>query len=204
MTGINATTLRDTALLTQVAMTRSEQRLNEADARLGDGDTGSMLVRLADAVSKVDAAEAGDLGAAFALYARAAAGATGSSLGTLVATALLAMSRTTKGRQELDWQELSPLLEGALDAMMRRGGAALGDKTILDAIHAVALATRGAGDAAAVRAAANAATARALADFRDKPNRIGRARMFAERSVGQDDPGMLACHLLVADGHMDA
>lgn len=204
MTGINAGTLCDTALLAQVAMTRSEQRLNEADARLGDGDTGSMLVRLADAVAKVDAAETDDLGAAFALYARAAAGATGSSLGTLVATALLAMSRAAKGRQELDWQELSPLLEGALDAMMRRGGAALGDKTILDAIHAVAMATRGAGDAAAVRQAASTATAQALADFRDKPNRIGRARMFAERSIGQDDPGMLACHLLVADLPPDA
>lgn len=204
MTGINAATLHGAALHAQAAMMRSEQRLNEADARLGDGDTGSMLVRLADALSKVDAAGADDLGAAFALYARAAAGATGSSLGTLVATALLAMSRAAKGRRELDWKELSPLLDGALDAMMRRGGAALGDKTILDAIHAVAVATRGAEDAAAVREAANAATARALADFRDKPNRIGRARMFAERSVGQDDPGMLACHLLLADSRVDA
>ena len=27
---------------------------------------------------------------------------------------------------------------------------------------------------------------------RQQPNRIGRARMFAERSIGLDDPGMVA------------
>ena len=31
-----------------------------------------------------------------------------------------------------------------------------------------------------------------LAAFRDKPCRIGRARMYAHKSVGIDDPGMLA------------
>jgi uncharacterized protein (TIGR03086 family) len=32
----------------------------------------------------------------------------------------------------------------------------------------------------------------ALERFRDQPNRIGRARMFADASIGLDDPGMLA------------
>jgi hypothetical protein len=37
-----------------------------------------------------------------------------------------------------------------------------------------------------------AATGAALADFRDRPCAMGRARMFAEKSIGLDDPGMLA------------
>jgi dihydroxyacetone kinase-like protein len=32
----------------------------------------------------------------------------------------------------------------------------------------------------------------ALDAFRDKPNRIGRARMFADKTIGMDDPGMVA------------
>ena len=28
--------------------------------------------------------------------------------------------------------------------------------------------------------------------FRDKPNRMGRARMFADKTIGLDDPGMVA------------
>ena len=30
------------------------------------------------------------------------------------------------------------------------------------------------------------------ADFRDRPYRVGRARMFGDRSIGHDDPGMFA------------
>jgi dihydroxyacetone kinase-like protein len=36
------------------------------------------------------------------------------------------------------------------------------------------------------------AASKAIEEFRDKPNRIGRARMFAEKSIGMDDPGMVA------------
>jgi dihydroxyacetone kinase-like protein len=41
-------------------------------------------------------------------------------------------------------------------------------------------------------ALARNAAANAIEEFRNKPNRIGRARMFAEKSVGMDDPGMVA------------
>jgi dihydroxyacetone kinase-like protein len=41
-------------------------------------------------------------------------------------------------------------------------------------------------------ALARNAASKAIEEFRDKPNRIGRARMFAEKSIGMDDPGMVA------------
>lgn len=78
---------------------------------------------------------------------------------------------------------------------MARGGAKLGDKTVVDA---VATALAGLGDGRDVREAAASASADALARFRDQPCRMGRARMFADRSVGNDDPGMLAFARLVA------
>ena len=34
-------------------------------------------------------------------------------------------------------------------------------------------------------------------EFRDKPNRIGRARIFGERTIGMDDPGMVAFKIMV-------
>jgi len=37
----------------------------------------------------------------------------------------------------------------------------------------------------------------ALDAFRDKPNQIGRARIFAERTIGLDDPGMFALKVMV-------
>jgi dihydroxyacetone kinase len=197
MSGIDVPVLGQAAQLAHAAMMAAEQNLNEADSRLGDGDTGSMLARVTAAIAKTEVSTASDLGSGFALYARAAAGATGSSLGTLLATALLTLSRETKGRAEVPWSELSRLLEAALEAMMRRGGAALGDKTILDSIHAVASSLQGAEDGEAAYGAARGASAEALRVFRLKPNLIGRARMFGDKSVGHDDPGMLACALLI-------
>lgn len=51
------------------------------------------------------------------------------------------------------------------------------------------------------RAAAKAALEAALTEFRGRENKIGRARIFAERSRGLDDPGMIAArHMLESVG----
>ncbi|QRM33981.1 dihydroxyacetone kinase subunit L [Microvirga sp. VF16] len=169
-----------------------EQELNEADSRLGDGDTGSMLARVVERMSAADLTQAADVGAALGMLARSTLSATGSSLGTLIATALMTMSRKTKGQTEVAWTDLSGLLAEARDAMIARGGAQLGDKTVLDALDAVASAISGQEEKSAVAAKAQAAAHEALDQFRSQPCRIGRARMFPEKSVGSDDPGMLA------------
>jgi dihydroxyacetone kinase-like protein len=82
--------------------------------------------------------------------------------------------------------------------MKERGKGEYGDKSVLDSIDAVVRAIDGKDDPAAMLAAAKAAAEAAVAAFRDRPNRLGRARMFAERSVGMDDPGMRAFQRLVA------
>ncbi|KKX25682.1 dihydroxyacetone kinase subunit L [Rhizobium sp. LC145] len=169
-----------------------EQELNAADAKLGDGDTGGMFARVIGAMHAAEVPSNSDLGATLSAYARATAAATGSSLGTLIATAMLTIAKQTKGRMEIEWSELGPLLEQARDAMSARGGATLGDKTVLDALDAVARAIKGLSDPATVHSAAQAAAVATLEDFRNRPNKIGRARMFAEASIGHDDPGMLA------------
>ena len=72
--------------------------------------------------------------------------------------------------------------------MMARGKAELGGKTVLDSLDAVARALDGVTDAAAAAAAAPAAARAALDAFRDRPATVGRARIFAEKSRGMDDP----------------
>ena len=55
-------------------------------------------------------------------------------------------------------------------------------------------------DAAPGESVADAAivgAGRALAEFRERQARIGRARIYGEKSVGHDDPGMLAAVLLL-------
>ncbi|MBO9127721.1 dihydroxyacetone kinase subunit L [Rhizobium sp. 16-488-2a] len=179
-----------------------EAELNDADSKLGDGDTGVMLTRVLNKFAETEFAGC-DLGNALQTLARAAAAATGSSLGTLFATALLTIGRMTKGNETAQWDELAGWLKAALEAMIQRGGASLGDKTVLDAMDGVAKAIEGLDSARAISKASSVAANRVLDDFRSKPCKIGRARMFAEKSVGIDDPGMLGFVRLIdalADG----
>ena len=123
--------------------------------------------------------------------------ATGSSLGTLLATALLTFAKSTKGRSEIPWGELSGLIEQAIEAMKARGGASLGDKTILDAMHSIAKNLSGIDDATTAAHAAETGARAALEHFKPQPCKIGRARLFPEKSTGAHDPGMLALWLLL-------
>lgn len=173
------------------AMVQLEQELNSADARIGDGDTGSMLARVIGTMAAAEVESSASVSDAFARLARAGMSATGSSLGTLFSGAMLLLSRQTKERIP-SWDELSSLLNAARDNMMARGGASLGDKTVLDMLDAVAAALQGKSNAADAGTAAVTAAEQTLQEFRDRPCKMGRAKFFSEKSVGLDDPGMLA------------
>lgn len=197
MSGFTAQDVAGLVAASHARMATLEQELNAADAVLGDGDTGSMLARVLARMADVPINDDEDLGATFGALAKATLSATGSSLGTLIATALMSFAKATKGRTEIAYADLSDLLRAARDAMLARGGANLGDKTVLDGLDAVARALNGVGTAQGAAAAARDGAAAALAAFRNQPCRIGRARMFPEKSVGADDPGMLALAKLV-------
>ena len=76
--------------------------------------------------------------------------------------------------------------------MTIRGKAALGDKTVLDALNAAAAAAEGRAEPGDMLRAAAAAVDATLERMRGMQARIGRARIFGERSIGLDDPGMRA------------
>ena len=101
-------------------------------------------------------------------------------------------SKHTAGKSELAWKDLPDLLQAVLEAMAARGGATLGDKTVLDTLAAAQMSIRRLNEPQAQLQAALIAVDAVIDEFRQKPNRIGRARMFAERSIGLDDPGMIA------------
>lgn len=198
---MSATTTELAALLARVAAiaTEREQELNKADGKLGDGDTGMTLRRVFAKSAEAVATPPADFGDFFKRAGMAASGATGSSLGSLIAFSFLGFAKTYAGRTELASADVADLIAQARETMLKRGGAAPGDKTVIDTLTVIEEALRGAGDFAGMEAGAAAAAERALADYRERPNRVGRARMFADRSVGMDDPGMLAVALICRD-----
>lgn len=179
------------------AMERDFEALNAADGALGDGDLGVTMTRGMRMIGDVSGELTDDLGQALLRCAQAFTKSSGSSYGTLMATGLMAMAKILKGRNSVSASEVSGLVAAARDAMMARGKAELGGKTVLDSLDAVATATTGLTDPDAVAAAAEKAAREAMDALRDKPATVGRARIFAEKSKGMDDPGMIAMTAII-------
>jgi dihydroxyacetone kinase-like protein len=166
--------------------------LNALDGQLGDGDLGVTMTRGGRALVDILPTLPADVGMALMACAQAMTKVSGSSYGTLLATGLLAAAKATRGRTEVPWSETAALLRTALEAMMTRGKASLGDKTVLDTLDAAATAAEGNSDSGDILRAATAAVEATLDRMRDMQAKIGRARIFGERSIGLDDPGMRA------------
>ncbi|MBE0532816.1 MAG: dihydroxyacetone kinase subunit L [Rhodospirillales bacterium] len=178
-------------------METAAEELNRLDAQIGDGDLGVTMVRIGRGVNEVLGDLPDDVGMAFMKCVQAITKVSGSSYATLVATALMSAAKVCKGRTEVPLSEMSALLAGAAEAMKARGKAELGDKTVIDAIDAAAKAVVGLDDGRAILAAAGAAVDDVIERMRDRPNRVGRARIWAEKSIGLDDPGMVAFRRMI-------
>ena len=173
-------------------MEKSADELNAADGLLGDGDLGITMVRGFREIIEVRDSLPDDVGMALFQCAKAFTKSSGSSYGTLLATGLMSVAKKKKGQQEIQVEEISALLNDALDAMKQRGKAELGDKTVLDVIAASSQAAKDQSDGSSVLKAINDAVTSTIDEFRSRQSKIGRARIFSEKSIGLDDPGMLA------------
>ena len=173
-------------------MEESADELNAADGLLGDGDLGITMVRGFREIIEVRDSLPDDVGMALFQCAKAFTKSSGSIFGTLLATGLMSVAKKKKGQQEIQVEEISALLNDALDAMKQRGKAELGDKTVLDVIAASSQAAKDQSDGSSVLKAINDAVTSTIDEFRSRQSKIGRARIFSEKSIGLDDPGMLA------------
>ncbi|WP_316977223.1 DAK2 domain-containing protein [Shumkonia mesophila] len=178
-------------------METAADELNALDGRIGDGDLGVTMVRIGRALNEGAADLPNDVGMALMKCVQAITKVSGSSYATLVATALMSAAKTCKGRTTVPLAEMSGLLAGTVEAMKARGKAELGDKTVIDAVDAAAKAAAGLAEGAAILAAAGDAVDATMARLREQPSRVGRARIWAEKSVGLDDPGMVAFRRMI-------
>ncbi|MHC5033666.1 MAG: dihydroxyacetone kinase subunit L [Planctomycetota bacterium] len=175
----------------------SADELNSLDGALGDGDLGVTLVRGVKALRGELPGLPDDVGMALLKCAQSLVKVSASTYGTLLATGLMSAAKAAKGRTEVPWTEMSSLLEGAVEAMQKRGRASLGDKTVLDTIDAVRAAIEGLDSPVEMLDAAEDAVQSTLAEFRPRQSQTGRARIWGQKSIGLDDPGMVAFQRMV-------
>ncbi|KLU19266.1 dihydroxyacetone kinase [Proteus mirabilis] len=181
-----------------IACEQFQPMLCEADSRLGDGDLGITMQKGWRQIADDSQDWPDDLSKALFQCSKSLQKACASSFGTLQATAFMAMAKYCKENQikEISSSDISPLLTVAYQSMMARGKGELGQKSVLDILYHLseALKPLAIDD---LKVAALQSVESTLTEFRQKPNLLGRARMFPEKSIGLDDPGMLAIKVIV-------
>jgi dihydroxyacetone kinase-like protein len=189
---ISTESLQSAIKLLAQAMEEAADELNTADGLLGDGDLGVTMIRGFRQIIEILYTLPEDIGMAFFLCAKAFTKSSGSSYGTLLATGMMAVAKVKKGQTGIELEEVSRLFDIALEAMQKRGKASLGDKTVLDVIAAARDAANNQSEWQRLLDSINQAINDTMNIFRNRQSKIGRARIFGEKSIGLDDPGMLA------------
>lgn len=180
----------------------AEALLSEADRELGDGDHGLAMARgfaaLKERLAQEDLATAsasGILSAAGTALLSTMGGASGALFGTFFRNG----GKALEGREFLDAQALADFLEAGTSGVITRGGAKLGQKTMLDALQPASAKAREAaslplGEAIEAIAAAAAAGRDAT---RAMQATAGRAQSLGAGSVGFPDPGAISVALII-------
>jgi len=177
------------------ALRKAEPELTRLDSAVGDGDLGISLARGADSVEHAFdtlnlARPARALAQISALLRRSVGGTSGPLYAMFVLRAGLALAREEDAGDASAWARA--MLAGC-EGMMELGGAAPGDRTMLDALVPAAQAlAQTQGDAGArIKAAHAAALAGAEATSAMAPRR-GRSSYLGDRTLGHPDPGAVA------------
>ena len=166
---------------------------NAADGRIGDGDLGitiqSGLEEVNNNINKFN----DDMGTNFMICSQAFVKKSGSSFGTLIAFSFINISKNLKGKSECNHEDIIVIFETALKTILERGKTNLGDKTIADSLNLIIKKLKENKNYPEIF---KSATEQALKDFKGKKIKIGRARMFEDKTKELDDPGMYALYKL--------
>jgi len=182
----------------------NESYFSELDGKCGDGDFGTSLATGFRVVQQewpnIDRTSIGTfLGKIGVIITSNVGGCSGPLWGT----AFLRASGLTREKQEITLGDLAQMLHKAIEGMMARGGAGLGDKTILDALDPVAklVEERAAGadptpDGKLLLQCRE--TAEAVAEkTRPWTAKRGRQAFTGDRSAGTLDPGIVAVGVML-------
>ncbi len=168
--------------------------LSHLDREIGDGDHGENLAKgFTAVVAKLDTTSTPTPGAVLKLVATTLISTVGGASGPLFGTAFLRAATSCGDAQTLDADQVVVALKAAVDGVVARGKAEIGDKTMVDALIPAAEAARSAADAGGsiadvLTAAANGAESGAASAIPLRA-RKGRASYLGERSMGHADPG---------------
>ncbi len=185
-----------------VVLEQNKDYLTELDAAIGDADYGSNMSRgFQKVVSQLPGVADKDIGSILKTVSMTLISSLGGASGPLYGTLFLRASTAVTGKQELTCEDMAALLQAAVDGVVQRGKAALGDKTMLDAlIPAKDAYVQAVANGATMQEALQKAVAAAQQGMKNTISLVakkGRASYLGDRSIGHQDPGATSVYLIL-------
>ena len=182
---------------------RNEHYFADLDGLAGDGDFGTSLATGFRQIEKEwDEIPKTDIGAMLLKISMIVSKHVGGSSGPIWGTGFMKAAMLTRGKTEITLDDLAQMLGSAIEGIQARGGAQLGDKTLLDAlipVHEKLVAHAAGGDTAACLKEAAQAADSAVDETRHLVAHRGRASQVGDRSANTPDPGIVAIATILQD-----
>lgn len=185
-----------------VVLEQNKDYLTELDAAIGDADHGINMHRgFQKVVSQLSSVADKDIGTILKTVSMTLISSVGGASGPLYGTLFLRASTALTGKSELTDEDMVALLEAAVDGVVQRGKANLGDKTMLDALSPAADAFKQAvANGMSTQKALQQAVAAAEEGMKNTIPLVakkGRASYLGDRSVNHQDPGATSAYLIL-------
>ena len=185
-----------------VVLEQNKDYLTELDAAIGDADHGINMNRgFQKVASQLPGVADTDIGSILKTVSMTLISSVGGASGPLYGTMFLRASTAVAGKSELTDEDMVALLQAAVDGVVQRGKANLGDKTMLDALSPASDALRQAvANGASTQEALEQAVAAAEQGMKDTIGLVakkGRASYLGDRSANHQDPGATSAYLIL-------
>ena len=183
-------TMADTAL-------KNEAYFSDLDAVMGDADFGTSLAGGFRAVlERWDSFDMSSIGSFLLNVSSAITANTGGCSGPVWGTLFMRFGMAFRGKNEAALDEIIAAFKSAMEGIMKRGGAELGDKTLLDALNAIVISLEESLQAGTPLQDAFKKASDAAVDTRETTKswvaKRGRQSFTGDRSIGTYDPGIVA------------
>lgn len=173
----------------------------DLDAAAGDGDFGMSLAKgFRELKKQMPDLDASSVDAFLRECSMVIMEHCGGASGPIWGSAFRFAANSAKGKDVIETADVAEMFEAAVAGIQKRGGASLGDKTLLDALIPAAEALKKAAGEGKDMKEAFGAAAKAAEQGAENTKGIvakkGRATYVGERSIGHPDAGAVAVSVL--------
>jgi dihydroxyacetone kinase-like protein len=175
--------------------------LSEIDGAIGDGDHGINMAKGFSMVKDGLEKQPRDLASVLHFVGMTLLTHIGGAMGPIYGTFFMNMAKALEGKTSIESDDVSAMLKGALEGVKKRGGAEVGDKTLVDALSLASSSfdeamNEGRGLEQSIDAMVGGARS-GMENTRDMVARKGRSSRLGERSRGTIDAGAASCFIIL-------